>query len=62
MMRRQRYAIFSDIVRWGRGISAFKSIGNKVTGPFTDTLTIEKLTEDELILKKGRLTLRYHKQ
>lgn len=39
-----------------------KSIGNKVTGPFTDTLTIEKLTEDELILKKGRLTLRYHKQ
>lgn len=39
-----------------------KSIGNSVTIPFTDTLTIEKLTNDELILRKGDLTINYHKQ
>ncbi len=38
------------------------SIGNHVTGPFTDTLTIEKLTENELILKSDYLTKSYKKQ
>lgn len=36
-----------------------KSIGNRQTLPFSDTLTIEKLTPDSLILRKGDLTLRY---
>lgn len=36
-----------------------KSIGNRQTLPFTDTLTIEKLTQDSLILNKGNYTLRY---
>jgi hypothetical protein len=39
-----------------------KSIGNHQTIPFTDTLTIEKLTENELILKKGDLTITYQRQ
>lgn len=39
-----------------------KSIGNHTTGSFTDTLTIEKHTEDELVLKKGSLTINYRKQ
>lgn len=38
-----------------------KSIGNHQTLSFTDTLTIEKLTQDSLILKKGKLILRYAK-
>lgn len=38
-----------------------KSIGNRQSIDFTDTLTIEKLTQDSLILKKGGLTLRYAK-
>ena len=38
-----------------------KSIGNHQTLSFTDTLTIEKLTQDSLILKKGKLILRYTK-
>lgn len=36
-----------------------KSIGNRQTLSFTDTLTIEKLTQDSLILNKGNYTLRY---
>lgn len=35
------------------------SIGNGETFPFTDTLTIEKLTEDSLVLQKGMLTRSY---
>ena len=38
-----------------------KSIGNHQTLSFTDTLTIEKLTQDSLILKKGKLILIYAK-
>ncbi|WP_297931516.1 lipocalin family protein [uncultured Coprobacter sp.] len=37
------------------------SIGNHQTLSFTDTLIIEKLTQDSLILKKGKLILRYAK-
>ena len=36
-----------------------KSIGNGLTIPFSDTLLVEKLTQDSLILKKGTLVLRY---
>ncbi len=36
-----------------------KSIENRQTLSFTDTLTIEKLTQDSLILNKGNYTLRY---
>lgn len=39
-----------------------KSIGNHETVSFTDTLTIEKLTGNELVLKKGNLTINYQKQ
>lgn len=39
-----------------------KSIGNHTTGSFTDTLVIEKLTENELTLKRGNLTIKYRKQ
>lgn len=39
-----------------------KSIGNHETVSFTDTLTIEKLTESGLTLKKGSLTINYQKQ
>lgn len=39
-----------------------KSIGNHATSSFTDTLIIEKLTKEELTLKKGRLTINYKKQ
>lgn len=39
-----------------------QSIGNHETISFTDTLTIEKLTENKLILKKGSLTINYQKQ
>ena len=34
-----------------------QSIGNHQTLPFADTLTVEKLTADSLVLKKGKLTL-----
>lgn len=37
------------------------SIGNHQTLSFTDTLKIEKLTEDSLILRKGELILKYSK-
>ena len=36
-----------------------KSMGNHQVIEFSDTLIIEKLTSDSLILKKGQLTLRY---
>lgn len=39
-----------------------KSIGNHETSSFTDTLTIEKQTGDELVLKKGSFTINYRKQ
>ena len=39
-----------------------KSIGNHETSSFTDTLTIEKLTRDELTLKKSNLTINYQKR
>ena len=39
-----------------------KSIGNHETSSFSDTLIIEKLTKDELTLKKGSLTINYNKQ
>lgn len=35
------------------------SIGNHQNISFTDTLTIEKLTQDSLILKRGELLLKY---
>ncbi len=37
------------------------SIGNHQNISFTDTLTIEKLTQDSLTLKRGELLLRYTK-
>ena len=37
------------------------SIGNHQSFSFTDTLTIENLTQDSLILKKGEQVLRYSK-
>lgn len=37
------------------------SIGNHQNISFTDTLTIEKLTQDSLTLKRGELLLRYAK-
>lgn len=39
-----------------------KSIGNGVTGDFTDTLKIDKLTADTLIISKGNYTRTYRKQ
>ena len=36
-----------------------ESIGNGITVPFSDTLKVEKVTEDSLIVKKKALTLRY---
>lgn len=39
-----------------------KSVGNHQVLPFSDTLHIEKLTQDSLILKKGELILRYAKE
>lgn len=39
-----------------------KSIGNHETCSFSDTLAIEKLTKDALVLKKGNLTISYQKQ
>lgn len=39
-----------------------KSIGNHETMAFTDTLIIENLTENDLTLKKGDLTINYKKQ
>lgn len=38
------------------------SIGNHQTIYFSDTLTIEKLTADQLILKKEALTISYQRQ
>lgn len=36
-----------------------KSIGNRQIIPFLDTLSIESLTCDSLVLKKGELIIRY---
>lgn len=38
------------------------SIGNGISFEFTDTMNIEKVTEDSLILKRGNFTLKYKKQ
>ena len=37
------------------------SIGNGVSGEFSDTLVILKLTPDSLILQKGKLIMQYSK-
>lgn len=39
-----------------------KSIGNHQTISFSDTLQIEKLTTEELILKKGDLVIKYQRK
>lgn len=39
-----------------------KSIGNHETISFSDTLTIERLTKNELALKKGSQTIHYKRQ
>lgn len=39
-----------------------KSIGNHQTFSFADTLVIEKITSDSLILKQGEQTLKYSKR
>lgn len=39
-----------------------KSRGNRQTLQFSDTLTIEQLTQDSLVLKKGMLVLRYARE
>lgn len=39
-----------------------KSIGNHETTYFSDTLVIEKLTKDELVLSKGSLIINYRRQ
>lgn len=39
-----------------------KSIGNGITIPFSDTLSIEKLTSDELVLKTGKQDMHYTKK
>lgn len=39
-----------------------KSIGNSQTIPFTDTMIIESLTKDKLVLKSGNETMNFKKQ
>lgn len=39
-----------------------KSIGDHEAISFSDTLIIEKLTKEELTLKKGSLTINYNRQ
>ncbi len=39
-----------------------KSIGNHQTLAFSDTLVIEKVTSDSLVLKRGSLRLKYAKK
>lgn len=39
-----------------------KSIGNHQTLEFSDTLTIEKLTQDSLFLIRGKQTLKYSRK
>lgn len=39
-----------------------QSIGNHQTLVFTDTMTIEKLTDKELVLRRGEMTINYHRQ
>lgn len=45
-----------------RLILSGKSIGNGVTIPFTDTLVIDKLSDSEMLLKSGQMTIKYQKQ
>lgn len=39
-----------------------KSLGNGVIIDFSDSYVIEKLSDDELVLKNEDLTIKYHKQ
>ena len=39
-----------------------KSLGNGQTIPFSDTLTVEKLTDSELSLKSGDMTIHYKRR
>lgn len=39
-----------------------KSIGNHQTISFSDTLQIEELTTENLVLKKGELVIKYRRQ
>ncbi|AIM37653.1 hypothetical protein KO02_13950 [Sphingobacterium sp. ML3W] len=39
-----------------------KSIGNHQTSAFSDTLTIQELTQEKLILKKGNQIIKYTKE
>lgn len=39
-----------------------KSIGNQSEISFTDTLVIQRLTNDELTLKRGNWIINYHRQ
>lgn len=45
-----------------RLILSGRSIGNRQIIPFSDTLSIESLTWDSLILKKGKLIIRYARE
>lgn len=38
------------------------SIGNGISLSFTDTMTIERLTSDSLILTRNKITCTYHRQ
>lgn len=38
------------------------SIGNGINIEFTDTMDIEKITQDSLILKRGNFTQKYYRQ
>lgn len=46
-------------VSGGKLILSGESIGNGVTGHFTDTMNIQKITEDSLILIRGEVTFAY---
>ena len=46
----------------GQLILTGKSIGNRQILSFSDTLIIEKLTQDSLVLRKGNHVIRYSKQ
>lgn len=52
--------------KWGKKddklILSGKSIGNGQTITFSDTLNIKELTDKELTLTKGNLTINYKKQ
>ena len=45
----------------GKLVLTGESVGNSTRGHFTDTLTIEKVTADSLILRRGDLRVAYHR-